>query len=54
MVNVAPLASPLPASPTRGEVPFRAFGTIPPQPLFTSPLMGEAGRGWGSLTRGSK
>jgi len=37
---------PLPASPTRGEVPAGSLGTIEPQPrLFTSPLVGEAGRG---------
>jgi hypothetical protein len=39
-------ATPLPASPTRGEVPFRDFGMIVAAgTLFTSPLVGEAGRG---------
>ncbi len=38
--------TPLPSSPTRGEVPHLCPGTIEPQPLlFTSPFMGEAGRG---------
>ena len=33
-------------SPTRGEVPPCGLGTIEPQArLFTSPFMGEAGRG---------
>ena len=37
---------PLPSSPIKGEVPHRVFGKIEPQPrLFTSPFMGEAGRG---------
>ena len=40
----APVATPLPTSPTRGEVPA-GYGTIVPQPFFTSPLVGEAGRG---------
>jgi hypothetical protein len=38
---------PLPASPIKGEVPLHSFGSIQPQPpAHTSPLMGEAGRGW--------
>ena len=38
--------TPLPASPTRGEVPAGGFGTIQPHArLFTSPLVGEVGRG---------
>jgi hypothetical protein len=37
---------PLPSSPTRGEVPHRVLSTIEPHArLFTSPFMGEAGRG---------
>ncbi len=37
---------PLPSSPMKGEVPHPVFGTIELQPLFfTSPFMGEAGRG---------
>jgi hypothetical protein len=40
--------TPLPSSPTRGEVPHLCTGTIEPHArLSTSPLMGEAGRGWG-------
>jgi hypothetical protein len=42
------LATPLPSSPTRGEVLHRAYGNVcAPNSLFSSPLMGEAGRGWG-------
>ena len=37
---------PLPSSPMKGEVPHLFMGTIEPQTLlFTSPFMGEAGRG---------
>ncbi|WP_055045237.1 urease accessory protein UreF [Devosia sp. A16] len=44
-------ASPLPTSPTRGEVPAGDGGTIPPQaPADTSPLVGEAGRGEATRT----
>ena len=44
--RIASVATPLPASPTRGEVPFRDFGMIVAAgTLFTSPLVGEAGRG---------
>jgi hypothetical protein len=44
------VATPLPSSPTRGEVPHLCCGTTKPHTrLFTSPLMGEAGRGWGHL-----
>jgi len=40
-------AHPLPSSPIKGEVPFSGRGTISPQEWrLTSPLMGEAGRGW--------
>ena len=47
-------ATPLPTSPTRGEVPASALGTTEPHAqLFTSPLMGEAGRGWGSARQNS-
>ncbi|MDB5540268.1 MAG: hypothetical protein JWQ89_1995 [Devosia sp.] len=43
--------SPLPASPIKGEVPAGGFGTITPQTrLFTSPLVGEAGRGLSAST----
>ena len=46
MVSAALAASPLPSSPTRGEVPADASCTIEQQPrFFTSPLVGEAGRG---------
>ena len=39
-------ATPLPASPTRGEVKSRGCGsTLPSQPAGTSPLVGEVGRG---------
>jgi hypothetical protein len=39
---------PLPTSPIEGEVPLHSYGPIQSQPpAFTSPLMGEAGRGWG-------
>ena len=38
--------TPLPASPTRGEVPAGSFDPIMPHtPVHTSPLVGEAGRG---------
>jgi len=48
-MNAVRGASPLPASPTRGEVLHLCMGTIEPRArLFTSPSMGEAGRGWGS------
>jgi hypothetical protein len=44
---------PLPTSPIEGEVPLHSFGFISPQlPTGTSPLMGEARRGWG-LARGN-
>jgi hypothetical protein len=37
------------ASPIKGEVPLHSWGTILPTPrTSTSPLMGEAGRGWGN------
>ena len=37
---------PLPSSTMKGEVPHLFMGTIELQPrLFTSPFMGEAGRG---------
>jgi hypothetical protein len=37
---------PLPSSPMKGEVPHRVSGAIERQArLFTSPFMGEAGRG---------
>jgi hypothetical protein len=37
---------PLPSSPIMGEVPHLFMGSIEPQTrLFTSPFMGEAGRG---------
>jgi len=40
--------TPLPTSPTRGEVPRTVLGTIMPNPpADTSPLVGEARRGWG-------
>ena len=40
------LATPLPTSPTRGEVPVGSLGSIVPNtPAHTSPLLGEAGRG---------
>ncbi|KQW73988.1 hypothetical protein ASC89_26645 [Devosia sp. Root413D1] len=39
-------ATPLPTSPTRGEVPAGAWGTtVPGTGSATSPLVGEAGRG---------
>ena len=39
-------ATPLPTSPTRGEVPAGGGGTTVPQTRCdTSPLVGEAGRG---------
>lgn len=39
-------ASPLPSSPTRGEVQIEALAAAAPQaPADTSPLVGEAGRG---------
>ena len=42
-------ASPLPTSPTREEVPFSVWDSIEPNTLRgTSPLMGEARKGWGS------
>jgi hypothetical protein len=48
-------ATPLPASPTRGEVPGGVWGTTAATTSrFTSPLVGEAGRGVaaGSIERG--
>ena len=49
------LPHPLPASPIKGEVPLHSLGSILPQsPAYTSPLMGEAGRGWGPLHGDSK
>ncbi len=46
MVSIVLTSSPLPASPTRGEVPAGAWGTIEQRsPTHTSPLVGEAGRG---------
>ena len=42
---------PLPASPIEGEVQLHSFGSVQSQPpAFTSPLMGEDGRGWGEHT----
>jgi len=42
----ARVASPLPSSPTRGEVPGGAWGKVRAKNSFsTSPLVGEAGRG---------
>ena len=40
-------ATPLPASPTRGEVPIECVDVLGPGNglPFTSPLVGEAGRG---------
>jgi hypothetical protein len=39
---------PLPSSPIKGEVPSCAWGGIGTDTTApTSPLMGEAGRGWG-------
>ncbi len=49
MSQLHPGIAPLPTSPTRGEVPLRELGTMLPQPLFTSPLMG-GGRGWASAS----
>ncbi|MBL8592335.1 MAG: urease accessory protein UreF [Devosia sp.] len=44
-------ASPLPTSPTRGEVPAGDWGTFSPDaPAHTSPLVGEAGRGEAART----
>ncbi len=38
--------TPLPTSPTRGEVPAGSFdSTVPHTPVHTSPRLGEAGRG---------
>jgi hypothetical protein len=46
MTDSGARCTPLPSSPTRGEVPVCVFGTIQPHArLFTSPLVGEAGRG---------
>jgi len=46
MVVLTETDGPLPAFPMKGEVPHRVLGAIEPQPrLFTSPFMGEAGRG---------
>jgi hypothetical protein len=40
--------TPLPTSPASGKVPLGILGTIAPHPLAdTSPMMGEARRGWG-------
>ena len=45
------VASPLPTSPTRGEVPAGDWGTFSPDaPAHTSPLVGEAGRGEAART----
>jgi len=42
----------LPASPIMGEVSLHSWNTIQFYPqLCTSPLMGEAGRGWSSAHR---
>lgn len=39
-------ATPLPSSPTRGEVPSREWGTIlDASPIFTLPLVGRVGEG---------
>ena len=41
---------PLPTSPIKGEVSLHSFGTIQsPLPAVTSPLMGEARRGWSHI-----
>ncbi len=48
-------AHPLPASPLKGEVPFSGFCVIrAPYASFTSPLVGEAGRGVASRTEFSR
>ena len=40
------IGTPLPASPTRGEVSASFWGEVVPGALFfTSPLVGEVGRG---------
>ena len=47
-----PWQSPPPTSPIEGEVSLHSLGAIQFNPLNgTSPLMGEAGRGWGSDLR---
>ena len=46
VVTPASLATPLPSSPTRGEVLHRVFGSgLATSTPFTSPLVGEVGRG---------
>ena len=41
-----PQDTPLPTSPTRGEVPIELVAPSEPKsPAHTSPLVGEAGRG---------
>ena len=45
---------PLPTSPIKGEVSLHSFCSIQSQsPACTSPLMGEARRGWVSLAENS-
>jgi len=46
--SILPYTHPLPASPIEGEVPFGGPGnSVPKAQGYTSPSMGEAGRGWG-------
>ena len=48
-------AHPLPAAPLKGEVPFSDFCVIQaPYASFTSPLLGEAGRGVAPRTEFSR
>lgn len=45
---------PLPTSPIKGEVSLHSFYSIQSQsPAGTSPLMGEARRGWGTHAENS-
>ncbi|OEO31161.1 hypothetical protein VW23_017480 [Devosia insulae DS-56] len=49
--EIEPGASPLPTSPTRGEVQIEApAAAVPQAPADTSPLVGEAGRGEATRT----
>ena len=53
VVTLAFSATPLPSSPTRGEVPHRVFGScLATSTLFTSHLVGEAGRGEAPSAKG--
>ena len=46
LISIGAWGSPLPASPTRGEVWGGEWGkTVPDTPAGTSPLVGEVGRG---------